>query len=106
MDGHIQTGIKLNKFDDHVVIEKEAYTLNHHKKILKSQGVEFFENWKPTPKYTADGTDNNDKKKEGESKEEDEEDEEKKQNDKKNKKKEKKFGSTLPLQRNFSLPQL
>jgi len=36
LDGHIQTGIRLNKFDDNVVIEKEAYTINHHKKILKS----------------------------------------------------------------------
>jgi hypothetical protein len=81
-----------------VIIEKEAYTLTHHKRILKQQGVEFFENWKPTPKYTADGTDNNDKKKEGEEKEEEEKEKEKRDS--------KKLGSTLPLQRNFSLPQL
>jgi hypothetical protein len=44
-----------------------------HRKILKTHGADFFENWKPTPKYTADGSGNT--KKEGEKADDGEEEE-------------------------------
>lgn len=75
-----------------------------HRKILKSHGVEFFENWKPVPKYTSDGTDV--QKKDDNEDDDGEDNENKKQVEKKGNKGQKQFGSTMPLQRNMSLPLL
>ena len=42
--------------EDNANLEKPAYTINQHRDILKNQGISYFENWKPAPKYTSDGT--------------------------------------------------
>jgi hypothetical protein len=68
---------------------------------LRKEGIAHFENWKPAPKYTSDGTGTGDLPKES-----DDEEGEQPKPGKKAKKEPAKLSATMSLQRNFSLPQL